>query len=396
MNGSSSLSQADSQRIEALNAAPDPVLPPWERPDAFPEKPVGHDYGYVLDRALIPCSRDELIRRCAGAEVPGIDLVWHPDAVRVVPAAQVPFLTESLRRRFRKQIKTQLWVGTVSLVYFAAVATTAWHRGQMFALLLVLMAVVGILPIVQGVRHLRDLRSIPLDASLEDDVHSRYRAWIGSRPIYFTWTLLALVYVIGAIELGRGIDISAHHAGLVKYAAQHGQWWRLFTAPFLHGSELHFALNALAMFGLGRLMEALASRHHLAITFIWSAVLGGLFSLMFAPASISVGASGGLMGLIGFLLVLSFRRRQHLPPGFINILVLNVMLVAFMGVVAFSIVDNAAHLGGLLGGMACGYLFVPRGDALPIQPKPRLVVVGWLSLITSVVATVWAAWKILA
>jgi hypothetical protein len=62
--------------------------PPWERHDAFPEKPTDSDYGYVLRGKPVPCSQGELIRRGGSQDIPQIELVWHPGAARMVPAGE--------------------------------------------------------------------------------------------------------------------------------------------------------------------------------------------------------------------------------------------------------------------------------------------------------------------
>jgi membrane associated rhomboid family serine protease len=373
-----------------------PSQPPWERHDAFPEKPPDHDYGYVASGVLVPCSREQLIRICSRGDIPGVSLVWHPEAPRVVPVAQVAFLKAALKQRTQKKLRTQLWIGLVSLAYFGFIATTAWHFGQLFILLLIIMAFVGILPVIQSLRGLKDLQAIPAEDFAEETSYSRYNAWIGSRSLYFTWTLLALIYVIGAVELGRGVQTAIDRAGLVKTAVWQGEWWRLLTGPLLHGSELHFALNAFALLGLGRLTEALASRYHLAVAFLFSALSGSGLSLFLSPQNISVGSSGGLMGLVGFLIILGYFRRKHLPTGFVSMLTLNVVLVVLIGVVAWSIVDNAAHLGGFLGGLASGMMLIPRrNQTLPLQPTRALMAAGWLSLGMTVAAAMWAVWRIL-
>jgi hypothetical protein len=67
------------------------LIPPWEKEDAFPEKPVDKDYGYVLHGKFVGCSHEELIRKCSSRELPQIHLVWCPESPRVVPATQVEF-----------------------------------------------------------------------------------------------------------------------------------------------------------------------------------------------------------------------------------------------------------------------------------------------------------------
>ena len=93
---------------------------------------------------------------------------------------------------------------------------------------------------------------------------------------------------------------------------------------------------------------------------ISSPALGGsVLSTMLTPNP-SVGASGGIMGFVGFLAVLALRRRPLLNPGFFRNVMLNLVSAAVFGIIAFAFIDNAAHLGGFLTGAALGALLVPR------------------------------------
>jgi membrane associated rhomboid family serine protease len=63
-------------------------------------------------------------------------------------------------------------------------------------------------------------------------------------------------------------------------------------------------------------MEFVASRYHLCLIFLLSALCGSFFSLFLLPNTTSAGASGGLMGLVGFLAMMGYRRKEKLPRGF--------------------------------------------------------------------------------
>jgi membrane associated rhomboid family serine protease len=65
-------------------------------------------------------------------------------------------------------------------------------------------------------------------------------------------------------------------------------------------------MNGYALYNFGRLMELLANRAHLAIVFLLSAIGGGILSTVLSPEGLSVGASGGIVGLIGYLVIYAF------------------------------------------------------------------------------------------
>ncbi len=179
-------------------------------------------------------------------------------------------------------------------------------------------------------------------------------------------------------ELIRSIEA----AGLVKPAFLYrGEYWRLLTSAFLHGFIVHYAMNCYAFYSFGKLFELLSDRAHLAIVFLLSAVGGGLLSTYFLPFGTSVGASGGIVGLISYLLVYAFRRRQFVSKEFRKSLIINIGFILVFGLVLYSIVDNWGHIGGLLAGAIYGLIQIP-GDPYrnPQEAHPVTKVLGLTAL----------------
>jgi membrane associated rhomboid family serine protease len=116
----------------------------------------------------------------------------------------------------------------------------------------------------------------------------------------------------------------------------------------IHGGFLHLFMNGYALYSFGRLMEMLTNRAHLAIVFLLSAIGGGLLSLVFFPEGASVGASGGIVGLIGYLLIYAFRRRQFVSSEFRNSLLVNIGLILVVGFFVLENVDNPVTSEGSL------------------------------------------------
>jgi membrane associated rhomboid family serine protease len=130
------------------------------------------------------------------------------------------------------------------------------------------------------------------------------------------------------------------------------------------------------------MIESLTNRAYLAIVFLPSAACGSIFSLLLMPNSTSVGASGGIMGLVGFLAVLGYRRKEILPSGFFKSILINICFIGVIGLVGFAIIDNAAHLGGLVAGVVCGVVFINKADGVSFANVSRLVRgLGFVSLI---------------
>jgi membrane associated rhomboid family serine protease len=116
---------------------------------------------------------------------------------------------------------------------------------------------------------------------------------------------------------------------------------------------------------------------------------GSLFSLVALPETTSVGASGGLMGLLGLLVVAGFRAPRALPPQFGRGMVHGVVWVAATGLTAYAFIDNAAHAGGLLAGVGLGFALVPRDAALPLPAGSAMRTAGAAAL--AVLTLAWLA-----
>lgn len=377
-----------------MNATSPKVNAPWESDDCFPEKPPGHDYGYLEKGKFVGCSREKLIERCSGLDLPEIELVWHPETLRLVPVRATVLLKDALRDREHATLKHNAKIAAFNVLVFVVGGLATHHHKEYFVLAVFFAFFTGVLPLFESWRELRNFDQTDWDSVSQITPYDRYVTWIVTRSTTVTWSLLVLISVLWAIETLTGTERATLLAGLMKRETWDGQWWRIFTAPLLHGNFPHFLFNASALWGLGRLTEALAGRYRLAIVFAFSAIGGGLFSLFFTYSS-SVGASGGLLGLIGFLLVLGARRRSVLPPGFVRIFWINVALVAVMGIVAHGVVDNAAHLGGFLFGVWAGALMIPAQGSLPLPASRTVTALGVLSFIGTVGAALFAACKIL-
>lgn len=195
-------------------------------------------------------------------------------------------------------------------------------------------------------------------------------------PLYSVILIVCLVAVSicqlavdGSPALMFGGEKSALLAGFVKPLFVEGQYWRILTGVTLHGGAVHLLFNCYALYALGKLIEILSNRAHLAIVFLLSAIGGGLLSLFFLPEGVSVGASGGIVGFLGYLTVYGFKRRKLLPSEFLKNMLFNVGFIAFVGIFVISNVDNFGHLGGLLTGAIYGFLQIP-GD---VYEDPRKV-----------------------
>ncbi len=143
--------------------------------------------------------------------------------------------------------------------------------------------------------------------------------------------------------------------GKLREAVEQGQWWRLVTAGFLHGGILHLLMNSWVLFDLGAQVEEIYGAARLIVFYFLATVCGFLASTWWSPM-LSVGASAGLLGLIGAMIALGMRHRTPAGAAIRGLYVRWAVYGLLLGLLPGLHIDNAAHLGGLAAGFACAYL----------------------------------------
>lgn len=329
---------------------------PWDAPDLFPPKPAAGDYGILQGRTPTACSLVEL-RAKVTAGWGGLPLVWTPASPRLIPAVEAPELFDVVKARLIRKmtIGVARWA-IIGLAVAGALILTAIQQKipirQVESMAVMLAIAFGVIPAAQCARSVKVLRTFTVRDMVAQGRSARYVAWLKRKKLWATWLLGACIVVVALCQARVGWDNSVRIAGLLKPLPP-GQSWRLLTCAFLHGGWLHLGINLFSLVILGRWVEVHARSLHLPLVFIVSALAGSVASVHFSPAA-SVGASGGLMGLIGYLAVMGYRRRAVLPEGFFGLMLANVVLICLMGFSSQGVVDNAAHLGGFVAGAAIG------------------------------------------
>lgn len=184
----------------------------------------------------------------------------------------------------------------------------------------------------------------------------------------------------------------ASNGGLVLM----GQWWRVLTATFVHLGWIHLLSNMWCLWNLGLLGEPLLGPFGVAAAYVLTGVAGNLLSVAVHPALpnqanavISAGASGAVFGLAGVLILLLKSPLLPLPKlevsklrrSVIYFAVFNFVIDAGIWAAPTSLrIDNMAHLGGFLSGLAFGLPLVPRIGA------PRALFLRRRLLATAVIA----------
>jgi rhomboid protease GluP len=160
----------------------------------------------------------------------------------------------------------------------------------------------------------------------------------------------------------------------INAAIAAGEYYRLFTVMFLHAGVIHIGFNAYALYSLGPEAERIyGTVRFLALYFI-AGLAGSVTSYAFNPAN-GVGASGAIFGLIGGLAAFYYVARGVLGEVSrqqLGSLITVIMINLFIGF-SSPVIDNTAHIGGLIGGALVGWLLAPR-FAIDTRLYPSVVV----------------------
>lgn len=196
--------------------------------------------------------------------------------------------------------------------------------------------------------------------------HDRIDHWTPHTPVI--WTLLTvnvLVFVLMWLDpSGRG-SAQAEGLKLASWGSNAGpltlggQWWRLVTSMFLHGGLLHIFFNMFALWQVGRLVERMFGSTRFFALYMIAGICGSLSSVLWNPHVNSVGASGAIFGIIGGLLAFIRRPDSGVPGTIVKDLrgsLSGFLLFNIAAGLVYPHTDNAAHIGGLVGGWLAGHL----------------------------------------
>jgi rhomboid protease GluP len=222
--------------------------------------------------------------------------------------------------------------------------------------------------------------------------HLENRGWPWQQPVFrpgllFDWGSLAWVLLVG-LFFWLDVHGNLQSVGIMDGAAvAHGQWWRLFTAIWLHADLAHLATNA----ALGLVLLGLAMGHYGTGPGLLAAYLAGaggnlVAGLLSLQTHRSLGASGMVMGSLGLLAVQSFslwRQTPHSRKLIFSGVCGGVMLFVLLALTPGT--DVVAHLGGFVCGLLLGVLLnlvpaiahKPGANVLSGMVFALLVVLPW-------------------
>jgi membrane associated rhomboid family serine protease len=226
---------------------------------------------------------------------------------------------------------------------------------------------------------------------------SRAVTGVGSRRAnVVTLTLVFINVGIYLFELASGGSLNGtnnwifEHGALVSSAVYadgtpagvaNGEWWRLFSAMFLHYGPFHLAINMYSLYFAGTLLEQVIGRWRFLALYLVSGLAGSAGALLISPNAITVGASGAIFGVLGGLFVLE--RQQHIATGgqIAGLIIINLIFTFALS----SSISVGGHVGGLIAGavLMWALLRFRRSTALAIA---SCVAVAGLSIVLAYTA----------
>lgn len=183
----------------------------------------------------------------------------------------------------------------------------------------------------------------------QDDAKKVENVFKMKKPI-ITYSLVIINILMYIIPILFGV----YETILDKYsiygpAVRAGQYYRLITGTFIHANIFHLFFNCYALAILGSQLESFLGKPKYLVVYLFSAVIGSLFSVTFAGNYYSIGASGAIFGLMGSLVYFGYHYRVYLG----NVIKSQIIPLILMNLgIGFLVpgIDNSAHIGGLLGG----------------------------------------------
>jgi len=225
-------------------------------------------------------------------------------------------------------------------------------------------------------------------------------------PATYLLVGINLLVFAAMFRFSPAVNMIRHHAGLGVLTAQfdidtlmrfgasdsvavlNGQWWRLITSIFVHVTILHIAVNMWCLWNLGLFGEPLLGKQGLVAVYVLTGWAGMMLSLAWSvftrQDALVAGASGAVFGVAGILIVLLSNRKLSLPWKELRSLRRSVIWFAVLNLAIGIIpnllpessgqqlarlhidtsmlprVDNSAHLGGFVCGLALGFPLFPR------------------------------------
>jgi rhomboid protease GluP len=197
--------------------------------------------------------------------------------------------------------------------------------------------------------------------------------------------LMFAVSLVSSVQAGAGLTLTGGLDGRIlnrlgalnPYAIfGGGQWFRLVTAMFLHGSILHIGFNMWVLWDVGPVIEEAYGSARYLFVYTFTGIAGFILSAL--RGNFSVGASGALLGLVGVMLAITTKRGGAAMQAQRSRLIVWIVIIFAQGLLPGLNVDNWAHFGGLAAGFTLGRIFADRPPSRGPETT-RAYLLGWIA-----------------
>ena len=208
--------------------------------------------------------------------------------------------------------------------------------------------------------------------------------------------IIVICVLVTIVELAQGLGINgggnsrlAVDLGLFGPFVADGQWYRIITAAFVHAGIIHLLFNMIVLWWLGGALERYAGTTRMGLIFLTSIVWGSAGALLLDPMALTVGASGGIYGLMAALLVLERQQGIALLGSGLGIFLLLNLALSFV-IPGISI---GGHLGGIAGGLLAALVLSGFGRGHMAYGRMAPAIIGGMALVVAAgfaLAVFWA------
>ena len=199
-----------------------------------------------------------------------------------------------------------------------------------------------------------------------------YEKTFAPKKLLITPILIAISVVVYLVGMLGFADKIVFYGAVSAPFVKAGEIYRLLTGTFIHADIFHIGLNMYALYAIGSQLETYLGRSKFLAIYLLSAITGSLMSCIIGGALFSVGASGAIFGLMGALVYFGYHYRLYLGKALKNQIIPLILLNLLMGFMLTGI-DNAAHIGGLVGGF-----LITIGLGINGKSKKEEQINGWI------------------
>ncbi|AVK86385.1 rhomboid family intramembrane serine protease [Lysinibacillus sp. B2A1] len=175
-------------------------------------------------------------------------------------------------------------------------------------------------------------------------------------PVVSMFIAINLIFYVLTILPGIGVLV-LNYGIQVNFLIQNGEWWRIFSAMFLHAGFLHVLFNMFSLYIFGPELEKIAGKARFITIYLLSGIVGNMATYLLNDSSYgSLGASGAIFGIFGAFGALVYYTRRTMPM--LRKLILPIIVISVIMTFIQPNVNVYAHLGGLVTGFVLGLIYL--------------------------------------